>query len=134
MPEVVELVLYRPRVLEDLHDDALYERLVADVREAEQKAQAELRAKGRRFMGLRKLGKQSWRQVPTSSEARFVIAPRVAASSKWLRLAQLQRDRAWERAYAAARKLWLAGEQAIFPAGTYWLRRFAGVVVAASST
>ena len=132
MPETAELILVRPRVLEDLDDDDLYERLTAGIREAERAVQAELRANGRRFMGLRKLAKQGWRQVPKSFEERFRVTPRVAASSKWLRLAQLQRDRAWERAYAVARELWLAGEPAEFPIGTYWLRRFAGVVVASA--
>ena len=133
MPETVELILVRPDVLLGLDDDALHERLAAEVREAERQAQARLRAKGRRFVGVRKLAKQGWRQAPTSFEQRFRVAPRVAASSRWLRLAQLQRDRGWERAYAAARELWLAGELAEFPSGTYWLRRFAGVAVASGS-
>ncbi|PRP90712.1 hypothetical protein ENSA7_82420 [Enhygromyxa salina] len=66
-----------------------------------------------------------------SYEKRFTVTPKVAASCKWRRLAQLQRDREWEREYACARELWLAGDSAVvFPAGTYWLRRFAGVTVA----
>ena len=84
-------------------------------------------------MGLRKLAKQGWRQAAASVEERFGITPRVAASSKWLRLVQLQRDRRWEQAYAKARELWLAGEYAVFPPGTYWLRRFASVTVASSA-
>jgi putative transposase len=44
--------------------------------------------------------------------------------------AELQRDREWERRYAAARALLRSGKPAEFPAGTYWMRRFAGVAVA----
>jgi hypothetical protein len=32
--------------------------------------------------------------------------------------------------YRVARLSWLAGLPAVFPAGTYWLHRFAGVTVA----
>ena len=130
MPEETALTLVRPHIFEDLDDDALYEKLTTAVREAELQTQMQLREQGRRFMGARKLAKQSWQRVPTNFEERFRLTPKVAASSKWLRLAQLQRDRTWERAYALARELWLAGKHALFPAGTYWLRRFAGVSVA----
>ena len=130
MPEEVSLTLARPKIFTDLDDDALYDKLAVAVREAELRSQSEARAQGRRFMGLRKLAKQAWNRMAVSVEARFGVAPKVAASSKWLRLALLQRDRAWERAYAAARERWLVGEHVVFPAGTYWLRRFAGVAVA----
>lgn len=119
----------RPPIFGELEDDALYDKLTAAVRDKEQEFQAGLRAKGRRFMGQRKLGKQDWKRAAVSFEERFGVTPKVAASSKWQRLAQLQRDREWEREYAAARALWRAGEPAVFPAGTYWLRRFVGGAV-----
>ncbi|PRQ09821.1 hypothetical protein ENSA7_05760 [Enhygromyxa salina] len=100
------------------------------VREKEREFQSALRAKGRQFKGARKVAKQAWNEAAVSFEERFNVTPKVAASSKWQRLAQLQRDRAWEREYAEARALWLAGKPAVFPAGTYWLRRFAAVTVA----
>jgi len=130
MPEEVSLTLVRPRIFVELDDDALYDKLVAAVRDAEIRAQSELRAKGRRFKGLPKLAKQAWYRAPVSVEQRFRLRPKVAASSTWLRLVQLQRDRMWERAYVMAREAWLAGDRhVVFPAGTYWLRRFAGVAV-----
>ena len=129
MPEEASLTLTRPPVFKELDDEAFYEKLATAVRAAERKVQAERRGQARRFMGLEKLATQSWNQAATTFEDRFQCAPKVAASSKWLRLAQLQRDRDWEREYAAARGLWLRGRPAEFPAGTYWLRRFAGVVV-----
>jgi REP element-mobilizing transposase RayT len=130
MPEEASLTLVRPPIFRELDDDALYDKLAAAVRDKEHDFQAGLRAKGRRFMGLRKLGKQHWNRAAASFEERFGLTPKVAASSKWQRLAQLQRDREWEREYAVARAQWRAGEAAVFPAGTYWLRRFAGVAVA----
>jgi putative transposase len=133
MPEEVTLTLVRPPIFRELDDDALYERLVTAVRTHELELQCKIRQKGRRFLGLRKLARQSWNQAPKSFEERFTITPKVAASSKWLVLAELQRDREWERQYAAARALLRDGKPAIFPAGTYWMRRFAGVEVAARS-
>jgi hypothetical protein len=131
MPEEVKLTLVRPPIFPKLDDDALYDLLVTEVRARELELQRELRGKGQRFMGLRKLGGQPWNRAPKSFEERFTITPKVAASSKWFVLAELQRDREWERQYAAARALLRAGKPAVFPAGTYWMSRFAGVGVAA---
>ena len=131
MPEQVSLTLVRPPIFPELDDDALYQKLMAAVRDREVETQRKMREEGRRFMGLRKLEKQRWNRAPQSFEERFKVAPKHAGSCKWLLLARLQRDREWERQYAAARELHLAGEPAVFPAGTYWLRVFAGVTVAA---
>ncbi|WP_146155522.1 hypothetical protein [Enhygromyxa salina] len=133
MPEEVSLTLVRPPIFPALDDEELYAKLMTQVRQREVEFQREFREKGRRFMGLRKLARQGWNQAPRSFEERFTVAPRWASSSKWLVLAQLQRDREWERQYAAARTLLLRGESAVFPAGTYWMRHFAGVAVAAQS-
>jgi hypothetical protein len=43
-------------------------------------------------MGLRKLAGQHWNRAPKSFEERFTITPKVAVSSKWFVLAELQRD------------------------------------------
>lgn len=129
MPETAELTLSRPPIYRELDDEQMFERLIDAVRVAERKAQQRLRRENRRFMGVEKLAKQHWNRAPRSFEERFTQAPSVAASSKWLVLAELQRDREWERAYAMAREELLAGREARFPMGTYWLRRFAGVTV-----
>lgn len=130
-PEEVSLTLVRPPIFPELDDEQLYQKLMTAVRDREVEAQRKMREEGRRFMGLRKLAKQRWNRAPETFEERFKVAPKYAGSSKWLILAGLQRDREWERQYAAARASWLAGEPAVFPAGTYWLRVFAGVNVAA---
>ncbi|MFO7563490.1 MAG: hypothetical protein R6X02_12665 [Enhygromyxa sp.] len=132
-PKEASLTLVRPPIFSDLDDDALYEKLRTAVRRRELEIQGQFRRANRRFMGLKDLALQSWKCAPKSFEERFKVAPKVAASSPWLVLAQLQRNREWERQYAEARELWLAGKPAVFPAGTYWLRRFAGVTVAAQA-
>jgi hypothetical protein len=130
MPKEASLTLVRPPIFEKLDDNELYEKLASAVRRREFDYQRQFREQNRRFIGPIQLAKQSWNRAPRSYEERFNITPKVASSSPWLVLAQLQRNRKWEREYADARALWLAGEPAVFPAGTYWLRRFAGVAVA----
>jgi hypothetical protein len=57
---------------------------------------------------------------------------RAAASTcKWVRIARLQRKVGWDREYAVAREARLRGDNPIFTYGTYRMRHFAGVRVAA---
>jgi putative transposase len=130
MPDAVPLTLTRPPVFAHLSDDELYTRLEAEVHRREQEVQRELRQTDRRFVGLIKLARQHWDRAARGYEERFSVTPRVASSCKWKRLVQLNRDREWERQYAAARARLLAGLEAIFPAGTFLMRRLAGVTVA----
>jgi len=130
MPERISLTLARPAIFVELSDDELYEMLEQAVRQREIGYQKQLRDEGRRFMGPGKVARQRWGRVPTSFVERFKVEPNVAASCEWRRVAQLQRNREWEREYAAARELLCSGLPAVFPPGTYWMRHFAGVVVA----
>lgn len=92
---------------------------------------AELRARtGRRVLGRQRVLRQSWRDSPTSTEPRRNLRPKIAAKNTWARIEALQRDRQFVADYRVARTAWLAGLPAVFPAGTYWLQRFAGVTVA----
>lgn len=92
---------------------------------------AQLRARtGRRVLGRQRVLRQSWRDSPTSTEPRRNLRPKVAAQNTWARIEALRRDRLFVATYRAARAAWLAGLPTVFPAGTYWLRRFAGVPVA----
>ena len=96
--------------------------------------QAALRARtGRCVLGRRRILRQSWRDSPTTLEPRRTLSPRVAARSKWHRIEALLRNKCFVAAYRAARVAWLAGLPTVFPPGTYWLRRFAGVPIAASA-
>ena len=65
-------------------------------------------------------------EAPDSREPRRTLDPRVAARSQWSRLEALLRNRSFRDAYAAARASFIAGVTSVlFPAGTYWLPRFA---------
>ena len=87
----------------------------------------------RRYALGRRILRQSWRDSPTTLEPRRTLNPRVAARSMWHRIEALLRNKAFVVAYRAARLLWLAGIPTVFPAGTYWLHRFAGVPVATTT-
>jgi hypothetical protein len=56
-----------------------------------------------------------------------MLSPRVACKNTWARVEALQRNQAFIDRYREARADHLAGREAIFPAGTWWLHRFAGV-------
>ena len=72
---------------------------------------------------------QSWRDYPASVEPRRNLRPWVAGRSKWARIEALLRNRAFATEYACARERWRTGGPAGFPPGTYWLHRFASVLV-----
>lgn len=91
---------------------------------------AERRRHGRCVVGRRAVLRQRCSEQPWSREPRRELNPRIAARSRWTRLGALRGNRAFQEAYRAARASWLHGKPAVFPAGTYWLRRFAGVQVA----
>ena len=93
---------------------------------------AERQHTGRRVLGRRAVLEQSWHGQPTSIEPRRNLRPRVAARNKWARIEALLRNRAFLVAYATARDAWRSGTPTTFPAGTYWLRRFANVPLASA--
>jgi putative transposase len=128
MPAEVTLRFVIPPELGD--PDEIRSVLRERVEKIEGHFQARRARTGRRILGRRHVLRQSWRDSPTSIEPRRNLRPRVAAKNTWARIEALQRDRQFVVDYRAARISWLAGLSAVFPAGTYWLHRFAGVPVA----
>ena len=131
MPEQVAMQVGFPDELGDPSE--LVAELEAMVSEIEQQSADERRRTGRKIVGRRAVLKQSWNSAPTTFEPRRVLSPRIAASNRWARIEALTRNNAFVRAYAEARSAWCEGADVVCPVGTYWLRRFAGVVVAAAA-
>lgn len=129
MPAEVELKLEIPEELGD-HDE-IVERIRAGIAEVEQQCARERARTQRKVIGRRCILRQSWRDSPTSREPRRGIRPRVAARDSWARMQALQRNRDFQIHYRDALLQWRAGKPAVFPAGTYWLRKFANVPVEA---
>ena len=132
LPDTVSITLHRPKdVRPGLSDDELFDELMTRVRATEISNKAKFRHEGKRFLGERKIAKQDWNKAPRSNEDRFTMAKRVRDRDAKRRVAALSRYRKWRGRYADARERQRAGEQGVvFPYGTYWLRRFAGVKVA----
>jgi putative transposase len=129
MPEAVTLRFQLPAELGDL--DRFRAELQAAVAAVEAAAAAEGQRTGARVLGRAAVRRQSWRACPTRREPRRGLRPRVAACSQWSRVEALLRNRQFLDAYHDARARWQAGTLTPFPVGTYWLRRFAFVPLAA---
>ena len=129
MPDEVSLTLARPPVYPELDDEDLFEVLLLAVRARERTLGDQHRRANRRFMGLRKVRAQPWSRSASSFEERFVRAPRHGTLDPALAQIERSRDHAWRREYVDARTDLLDGGEPVFPHGTDWMRRFAGVTV-----
>ncbi len=127
MPAEVSLELKIPAELGDR------EEILAEVQAGVEAVEAEMAAErartGRRVLGRYAVLRQAWRDSPTSREPRRKLSPTIAARCKWALLEAIQRKRDFTTAYRKAREALVLGLPAIFPYGTYWLRRFIGVEV-----
>jgi hypothetical protein len=132
MPDEVTLRLVIPPELGPA--DAVIEELRTRVAAIEDSMRDERARTGRRVVGRRRILSQSWRDSPTSVEPRRVLRPRFAGRLA-VRVAALLAFREFLALYRDARRRWLTGAHALapFPAGTYWLARFAPVAVEPAS-
>jgi hypothetical protein len=128
MPASLILHLVIPRELGN--PDQVRTQLRDMVTAIERHASDDRRRTGQSVVGRRAILGQSWRAHPSSREPRRNLRPRIAARSAWSRIEALLRNRAFANAYRDARLRWRAGLPAVFPIGTYWLRRFANVPIA----
>jgi putative transposase len=125
MPDSAHLSFHRPPGFESLAPTEFAARILEKIHAVENAAAAERRRTGARVLGKSAILAQSWNDRPGSREPRRQLNPRVAARSKWSRIEALLRNRAFRDAYAAARDAFAKGiRDVVFPAGTYWLRRF----------
>lgn len=127
MPASISLRFVIPPELGE--PDAIVEEVGRRITETEQEKARKRCESGTRILGRRAARQQSWRDTPTTHEQRRNLDPRVAAKSKWHRVEALARNDTFLTAYRLARAAWLAAKPALFPPGTYWLARFAGVPV-----
>lgn len=131
LPEFVTLELDRPPGFEHLSPQHWRAMLADQIRLTETAARNKRRDEGRPLLGRAEVLRQRPTDRPQSSEVRRQVSPRVASINKWARIETLQRNKTFLAAYRTARELWKAGTATLFPSGTYWLRRFAGVPVEA---
>jgi REP element-mobilizing transposase RayT len=135
LPAIAELRVVRPSAKGNLTDtefsQLLWERI--DRREGECRAERERSGKG--FLGKERVLRQPPFDSPASHARRQKLNPSVAAKDKWRRIEALQRLVSFRHAYREAFEAFRNGiRDVIFPAGTYWLRRYCGVRCEAAPT
>ena len=127
MPASVRLPLFVPPELTRDSHAAFVVRLKERIRVAEQATGIERSHTGKRIVGRAVVRAQHWNDSPRSPEPRRGLDPRVACKNTWRRIEALARNKAWLDSYRRARAAFVAGVDATFPAGTFWLHRYAGV-------
>jgi putative transposase len=127
MPPAVSLPLFLPPELMSDSRAAFVARLEERIAAAEQRAAAERKDSGHGIVGPAAVRAQRWSDSPGSREPRRARDPRVACKNTWRRIEALARNKVWLEAYRRAREAFVAGIATVFPVGTFWLRRNAGV-------
>jgi hypothetical protein len=128
MPEKATLTFVRPKGFEHLSQEQFAALVMSGIEKVEQDARRERR--GGRVLGTKGVLRQRPTDRPVESEPRREMNPRVAAQNKWQRVEALRRNKRFQRAYAKARDAFKLGwGNVMFPEGTYWMARFAGVLV-----
>lgn len=134
MPATVELECKLPDSFEGKAE--FLAELRRRIREVETACAEERRRRGKNVLGRAAVLRQSWRSRPSApaSKPRKTIRRRIACSNTAMRIEAIRRMREWQIAYRHARGRWRTGRRAVFPAGTYWLARFANVKVEPPAT
>jgi hypothetical protein len=128
MPESVTLTFGRPPQLSGMSTDEFASELRARIEAVEADTAAKRSATGGSVFGKVAVLGQDWRDSPTSHAPRRELSPRVAAKNKWSRIEVLRRRKEFLDFYRTAFEAFRRGiKDVLFPAGTFWLRRFAAV-------
>jgi putative transposase len=123
-PDEISLTFVIPRELGD-RDEVIAE-LQARVAAFEDEAREFRRLYNRRVYGRKSVLEQAWHLAPESVEEPRMLRPRFAGRRE-ARSEALVAFKEFLAAYRDARQQWLLGKSCVFPAGTYWLSRFAPV-------
>jgi REP element-mobilizing transposase RayT len=108
-------------------------RLTEELTRRETQVARDLVAKGRSFLGVRKVLAQDPFARPASVEPFRGLKPRVAARDKWKRIEAIGRLKSFLAEYREAWHAFKDGARgAVFPEGTYWMRVTMGVACSAS--
>ncbi len=131
MPETMKLELTVPEPFAHLSAKQFGTRLAKALAARESELAAVFESRGRTFLGREAVLRQSPFDVPNSESDRMGLNPRVACRDKWRRVEALGRLKEFLDAY---REAWLAFKDGVkdvvFPAGTYWMVRHAGLPAA----
>jgi REP element-mobilizing transposase RayT len=126
-PQTIELRCVRPPGFESLTAAAFGKRVLDAITEVETAAAAERCRTGRTVLGRKTVLAQKPSDRPKSHEPRRQLDPNIAARDKWPRIEAILALKAFRDDYKKLRSRWLGGDKVRFPAGTWWLRKFAAV-------
>ncbi|MCX4247724.1 hypothetical protein [Paraliomyxa miuraensis] len=129
LPETVQLVLTRPPIMLDLSDGELRQHIRRRLSDREQALVEERCARRQRVMGWAAATRVSFRDTPQPTEERFGTVPSYSADGKAARISAWERRREFLAQYYDALRRFLDGEwTAVFPLGTWLMKRRFGVV------
>lgn len=131
MPEQVTLSFKRPVGFDSMSADEFAQLVRENLARIEEAAIYRREMAATRVLGRRRVLGQDWSAQPITPQAeRDRLSPTFFRST-WSKVEAMLRNRSFRDAYAVARQAFVAGiRDTIFPAGTYWLRRFAQVLCA----
>ncbi len=131
-PKEVSLALTLPPCFSE-HPDYLHA-LEALLTSRLEQARAELRRQGRSILGRTRVRKTAVTDQPATKKQRFGRNPTFSALTAAAWRAALQKLRAFHLAYRTAYHAWRSGERSVkFPAGTWWVVRYAGAAAVAAT-
>jgi REP element-mobilizing transposase RayT len=119
LPEGVTLKTCMPR-MDSMSSEKAQARLSSAWKLREETIREDYKAKGRSFLGARKVCKQSPLDYPKGGEPRRNMNPRVTAVNKWTRLEKVKAMVKFVADYTAAMAAFCSGDRTVtFPSGTY---------------
>ena len=128
MPETVSVPIVTPEAFRARGKDEWYQTIRERVRLVEAEQRERRRTEGKSVLGRRAILSQDPFACPQSAVRRFGMSPTIAAKNRSARADALKRSKAFVDRYRAALMAWINGvANAVFPYGTYWMRRFARV-------
>lgn len=133
MPAMVSATFSLPESLlgSELGDRAaILDRVRRGIASIEAECAEQRRQTRRPVVGSARILRQSWRTSPETEPKFRDLNPRVACKRPEMRCYILNRNREFRIGHREARLRLRQGLPAVFPAGTYWLRRHANVTVA----
>jgi putative transposase len=129
MPASVTLTFVRPPEFSNMAADEFAKMLRSRVEAVEADAETRRCETDARVLGKQGVLSQDWRDSPSSPAPRRELCPRVAAKNKWSRIEALRRNKEFGDIYRTAFAAFRKGvKDVLFPAGTFWLRRFAAAM------
>ncbi len=131
MPETVTVRFDVPPELAHLGQDGYVALLKERLEERERELRAERKAEGRTVLGAKRLRRVRPDERAKSWEKWFRMRPTIAAKSREVRVAAIRAIQDFTEAYREAWRRFSEGEyDVVFPAGTWWVCRYASAVAA----